>query len=119
MNEQCDIYRLSDRTGVRYVGKTERGYLKRFSDYRSGSKRRVAQERPGLYTPTTTTPNLRRVWMDSLTAAGQLDDITIALIETVPADKGAEREQFWINHYLAKGCALMNTQGMGSKTKRK
>jgi len=113
MNGQCGIYRLSDRTGVRYVGKSTRGYLVRFQGYASESKKPVKRGHPGRKTPASDTDS-RRQWMDE-----HLHEIIPELIETVPTNKGAEREKFWISRYLAQGCALVNDHSTGQKKRTK
>ncbi len=47
--------------------------------------------------------------MDGLAADCRLDEITIELIETVPIAQVKAREEYWISHYRAQDCNLVNT----------
>lgn len=86
------IYLLLDpRTGeVRYVGQTQQSLRKRLTGHVTG-----ARWQPSCY---------RDRWIGKLLADGRRP-VIVAVEETTDADS---RECFWITHYRAAGCRLVN-----------
>lgn len=104
-----EIYLLQDNTDIGYVGQTERGHRIRWRQYKSGPLSRVKAGPPGRYTPASL-PDLRRHWMDYLTAAGRFDEISMEVIaHTASKTEALALEEKRIAYYLAQGYILVNT----------
>lgn len=85
--EEIKIYSLSDNTGVRYVGKTEKSLKERFNGHKHDKS-------------NTHKAN----WVKKVGS----DNIKIGLLEICTKENWGERERYYIDFFKKEGCNILN-----------